>query len=332
MQQSSSVEWVGLVLLERVCSLRGKRICAWLRLLLVGFFGITLLRYSGLLLLVLLSRLTDHLHVSHASCFIGAIINLLISEPGSFDSIRADKEARADYNRARRDKRPKVFAHLPDLERQTALSLSPLAVSTHHKRLELGVAQRYLALNLVFGHVPQFQRALIFSFVAQVCLAQWGEEEVLPRPGFQVNLPVSVRVLEILLEAGVLRVVDQDHPVHVVRVAFRVLDELESEVEAGPEDEDGGGLRLEGARPIHRVRHHRLVRHLVRLARDRHRGTRSRFKVDREVRPCAVKDAHLFLDSASFVNDFLAYPKRVHLFIYLCVMYTINSVPRQTKV
>ena len=45
--------------------------------------------------------------------------------------------------------------------------------------------------------------------------------------------------------------------------------------------------------------------------------------------PCAVKDAHLFLDSASFVNDFLAYPKRVHLFIYLCVMYTVNSVPRQ---
>ena len=166
-----------------------------------------------------------------------------------------------------------------------------------------------------------------------------------------MNLPVSVCVLEILLEAGVLRVVDQDHPVHVVRVAFRVLDELEGEVEAGPEDEDGGGLGLEGARPVHRVRHHRLVRHLVRLARDRHRGTRSRFKVDREVRPecreksklplkagkreknkmlpCAVKDAHLFLDSASFVNDFLAYPKRVHLLIYLCVMYTVNSVPRQ---
>ena len=81
MQRSSSVEWVGLVLLERVGSLRGKRICAWLRLLmiggcvfvffhllhwteekprvnsnylLVGFFGITLLRYGGLLLLVLL--------------------------------------------------------------------------------------------------------------------------------------------------------------------------------------------------------------------------------------------------------------------------------------
>ena len=80
-QQSSLVEWVGLVLLERVGSLRGKRICAWLRLLLidgcvfvffpfvtmnkrkprvnsnyllVGFFGITLLRYGGLFLLVLL--------------------------------------------------------------------------------------------------------------------------------------------------------------------------------------------------------------------------------------------------------------------------------------
>ena len=45
--------------------------------------------------------------------------------------------------------------------------------------------------------------------------------------------------------------------------------------------------------------------------------------------PCAVKDAHLLLDSTSFVNDFLAYPKRVHLLIYLCVMYTVNSVPRQ---
>jgi len=202
MQRSSSVEWVGLVLLERVGSLRGKRICAWLRLLLVGFFGITLLRYGGLLLLVLLSRLTDHFHVSHASCFIGAIINLLISEPGSFDSIRADKEARTDYNRASRDKRPKVFAHLPDLERQTALRLSPLAVSTHHKRLELGVAQRDLALNLVLGHVPQFQGALIFSFVAQVGLAQRGEEEVLARPSFQVNLPVSVAYSKSFLRLG----------------------------------------------------------------------------------------------------------------------------------
>ena len=36
MQRSSSVEWVGLVLLERVGSLRGKRICAWLRLLMIG--------------------------------------------------------------------------------------------------------------------------------------------------------------------------------------------------------------------------------------------------------------------------------------------------------
>ena len=178
MQRSSSVEWVGLVLLERVGSLRGKRICAWLRLLmiggcvfvffhllqlteekprvnsnylLVGFFGITLLRYGGLLLLVLLCVTPSKidfclkskirfilpesadgpspcqpcqlLHRCHNQPGMktkgyfferkGVCIYLLISEPGSFDSIRADKEARADYNRARRDKRPKVFAHLP---------------------------------------------------------------------------------------------------------------------------------------------------------------------------------------------------------------------------
>ena len=120
---------------------------------------------------------------------------------------------------------------------------------------------------------------LILSFVAQVGLAQRGEEKVFSWPRFQSDLPMRVCILKITLQAWVFRVVDQDDPIHVVGVALGILDELEGEVESGPEDVDGRDFSLESTSSVDSVRHHGLVGHLVRLGCDGNRGTRSSFKI-----------------------------------------------------
>ena len=43
-------------------------------------------------------------------------VHLLVGEPSSLDSVRANKEARADDDGAGGDKRPEVLAHLPEQE------------------------------------------------------------------------------------------------------------------------------------------------------------------------------------------------------------------------
>ena len=70
-------------------------------------------------------------------------------------------------------------------------------------------------------------------------------------PSFEVHLAVCFGEFEVLLEVGVFSVVDKDGPVHVVRVALGVLCELDREVEAGPEDEDDGGLGFHGAGTVY---------------------------------------------------------------------------------
>ena len=124
---------------------------------------------------------------------------------------------------------------------------------------------------------------LILSFVAQVGLAQGCEEKVFSWPRFQSDPAMRVCIREITLQAWVFRVVDQDDPIHVVGVALRILDKLKGEVEAGPEDVDGRDFSLEGASPVHGVRGHRLVRHLVGLACNGNRSTRPSFKIYRKV-------------------------------------------------
>ena len=130
---------------------------------------------------------------------------------------------------------------------------------------------------------------LVLGFVAEVGFAQRGEEKVFSWTRFQVDLPVRVCILKIFLQARVFRVIDQDHAIHVVGVALRILDKLKGEVEAGPEDEDGGDLSLESAGAVDSLRHHWLVRHLVGLACDGDRGARSSFKIYCKVRSASKK-------------------------------------------
>ena len=100
----------------------------------------------------------------------------------------------------------------PDIKWQAALRFPPFSMGSHNKRLELGVAQGDIALDLVLVHVPQLQRALnpthfqvpscfcphlVLSFVAEVGLAQRGEEEVQPRHRLQRHRARGGRVLEV---------------------------------------------------------------------------------------------------------------------------------------
>ena len=150
----------------------------------------------------------------------------------------------------------------------------------------LDFSHQFWIFPICFGFFPH----LILSLVAQVGLAERGEEKVFPRSRLQMDFPVRVCVREVTLQARVLCVVNQDHAVHVVGVALWVLDELQGEVESSPEHVDRGDFCFESASPVHSVGHHRLVGHLIGLACYRHRRTRTSFKINCEIHPAHARD------------------------------------------
>ena len=113
-------------------------------------------------------------------------------------------------------------------------------------------------------------------------------------------------------------VVLEHHSVQVVRVAFRVLDELHGEIIAGPEEEYLGDVCLQDAGPIDFVRFLRQINFLGAHV-DRTRGTGIEvdrdfgFDSDEHTELLLLDPGDRFSDVSLYFEDVLVVRLRLHL-------------------